>query len=479
MGLVMDGLQVVSLRPYLDVLYRHRLGAVCALAVGLGITAFLITILPDVYVSSTVVLIAAQTVAPSSASGPGASDPVARVNALTDEALSRPRLTEIIRQLDLYPAARAAGTPIDLVADRMRRRILVELNSRDDSVRPSSFQITFEYPDAAIVQRTAARLAQTYIDEDLGERSHQAESASAFLGDQVAAAQAKVHHEADEIEAYKLRHQGALPEQLEDNFRQLDRLQDQVNTLDETLKSVKQASPEAKLQELETRLTTLRAQYSDAHPDVQALRAQIEALKRAQREASRAGAPEDAADKEAASGTRALRAQKQALQQQMERLREEIAEAPTREQELGVMTREYDVLGKDYEQLLHKQLDAQVAARLEQSQGGAHLQVLEAAELPLHPTRPNRLAIVALGVIFSVAAALLLPFALFFTDTSFKDPDELGKEYGLPVLVAIPLVAGVGGRGPGVRSGIRAATVSCVTLGVAFAAVWIYATRFF
>jgi succinoglycan biosynthesis transport protein ExoP len=479
MGLVMDGLQVVSLRPYLDVLYRHRLGAVCALAIGLGITAFLITILPDVYVSSTLVLIEQQTVAPSSASAPPVPDPVARVNALTDEALSRTRLAEIVRQLNLYPDARAAGAPIDLVADRMRRHILVELNNKDDSERPTSFRITFEYPDAAIVQQTTARLAQTYIDEDLGERSHQAESASAFLGDQVAAAQAKVRHKADEIEAYKMRYQGALPEQLEDDFRQLDRLQEQVNTIDETLKSVKQASPETKLQELETRLTTMRAQYSEAHPDVQALRAQIEALQLAQREASRAGSPGDAADKEDAGGTRALRAQKQALQQQMERLHEEIAEAPTREQELGVLNREYDVLGKDYEQLLHKQLDAQVAARLEQSQGGAHLQVLEAAELPLHPTRPNRFAIVALGAIFSVAAALLLPFALFFTDTSFKDPDELGKAYGLPVLVAIPLVAEVSGRSDWLRAGIRAATVSCVTLGVALAAVWIYATRFF
>ena len=482
MGVVMGGLQVVSLRPHLDVLYRHRIGAVCAFLVGLGVTAFTLLILPNVFVSSTVVLVQLQTVEAGNVPSSRPDDVATRVSALTDQALRRAGLEEIIHQLDLYPRAQAAGVPIDLIADRMRGHVEIEMNSGDerDAPLPTSFKLTFEYPDRELVQQATAMMAQTYIDEDLQERSRQADAASQFLGEQVASAQAKVQQKADEIKAYKMRHRGALPEEMENSFRQLDLLQAQLNNLDQSLNSAKQISAPTRLQQLETQLTTLRAQFSDSYPDVRSLRAQIEALKKAQNEAG-AGAQNPSGQSGSANGpdTESLSAQKQALEGQMERIREQIAETPTREQELAVMNREYDVVTKDYEQLLHKQLDAQVSARLERSPDSAHLKILEPAELPLLPVRPNRFAILLCGLVFSTAAALGLPFALFFTDTSFKDPDELGSEYGLPVLVAIPEVeeAAAGGE---FRSGLlRALTASGVTLTVALAAVWVYATRFF
>jgi polysaccharide chain length determinant protein (PEP-CTERM system associated) len=480
MGVVMGGLQVVSLRPHLDVLYRHRIGAVCAFLVGLGVTAFTLLILPNVFVSSTVVLVQLQTVEAGNVPSARPDDVATRVSALTDQALRRVRLEEIIHQLDLYPRAQAAAVPIDLIADRMRGHVEIEMNSRDDrdAPRPTSFKLTFEYPDRELVQQATAMMAQTYIDEDLQERSRQADAASQFLGEQVSSAQAKVQQKADEIKAYKNRHRGALPEEMENSFRQLDLLQAQLNNLDQSLNSAKQISAPTRLQQLETQLTTLRAQFSDSYPDVRSLRAQIEALKKAQSEAG-AGAQNPPGQSANGPDTESLSAQKQALEGQMERIREQIAETPTREQELAVMNREYDVVTKDYEQLLHKQLDAQVSARLERSPDSAHLKILEPAELPLLPVRPNRFAILLCGLVFSTAAALGLPFALFFTDTSFKDPDELGSEYGLPVLVAIPEVEEAAAGGEFRSSLLRALTASGVTLTVALAAVWVYATRFF
>jgi len=478
----MEGLQVVSLGPYVDVLYRHRIGAICAFVVGLGVTAFALMVLPSVFVSSTVVLIEPQTIEASNLPTAPPADAATRVSALTDQALRRARLQEIIHQLKLYPRAIAAGVPIDLIAERMRWHVRIELNIRDErsAPRPTSFKLTFEYPDRILVQQAAAMLAQTYIDEDLQERSQQADAASQFLGEQVASAQTRLQQKADEIKTYKMRHRGALPEEMENNFRQLGLLQEQLNSLDESLNTAKQISPETRLQQLETQLTTLRAQYSDSYPDVRSLRAQIEAFKKAQ--------IEPGAESQASPGRRgaangpsieSLNAQKRDLVGQMERIREQIAETPTREQELAVMNREYDVRAKDYEQLLRKQLDAQVSVRLEKSPESAHLKILEPAELPLFPVRPNHFAILLLGVILSAAAALGLPFVLFFTDTSFKDPDELGREYQLPVLVAIPEVHEVATRSEFLRNTLRAVAASCVTLSVGMAAVWIYATRFF
>ena len=68
------------------------------------------------------------------------------------------------------------------------------------------------------------------------------------------------------------------------------------------------------------------------------------------------------------------------------------------------------------------------------------MRLLNPVSLPKAPMAPNRLAIAALGVIVSLAASFLAPFGLFFTDTSFKSPEELELEYGIPVAAAIPVV---------------------------------------
>ena len=68
------------------------------------------------------------------------------------------------------------------------------------------------------------------------------------------------------------------------------------------------------------------------------------------------------------------------------------------------------------------------------------LRLLNPVDLPKAPMSPNRLAVAALGLIVSMALALAAPFGLFFTDTSFKNPEELELEYGIPVAAAIPVV---------------------------------------
>jgi hypothetical protein len=37
-------------------------------------------------------------------------------------------------------------------------------------------------------------------------------------------------------------------------------------------------------------------------------------------------------------------------------------------------------------------------------------------------------------------AAVALPFGLYFTDTSFKDIEELQNELSIPVIAAIPII---------------------------------------
>jgi uncharacterized protein involved in exopolysaccharide biosynthesis len=65
MDVAMNERQIISLRPYVDVLYRHRVSFLCALAVGLSLTAYALVMLPQGYRSSALLLEEPPEVAPS------------------------------------------------------------------------------------------------------------------------------------------------------------------------------------------------------------------------------------------------------------------------------------------------------------------------------------------------------------------------------------------------------------------------------
>src|SRR5204862_5802601 len=99
-----------------------------------------------------------------------------------------------------------------------------------------------------------------------------------------------------------------------------------------------------------------------------------------------------------------------------------VAATPAHEQQFAALTRDYNVLDADYQKLKNKKLEAQISQNLEQRQEGERFQVLDPANLPVAPEAPNRKALALGGVIFSLGLAGALPFALFFTDSTFKDP---------------------------------------------------------
>jgi succinoglycan biosynthesis transport protein ExoP len=505
MDVAMNERQIISLRPYVDVLYRHRVSFLCALAVGLSLTAYALVMLPQGYRSSALLLEEPPEVAPSYIAAPAATDVRDRVEFVTQVALSRRRLARIIRAFNLYPRQRAAHEPIDELADRMRRRIAVDpvVDPQRPGEPPDAFEVSFEYPVAALAQAVTARLSAMFVNEDRSRRIAAAAVADRFLRDQVAGARASLEAKSSEIKTFKKRYAGALPEEMASNLQQLERLQEQLDLTVEALARAQVVSPQTRLGEMEGRLITLRARYSDAYPDVVALRDEIDALKRSRaapvRHPNRS--PSDGArvlgdssraldgdsaldsartmDTARATGAGGLQARRAALLGQIASARERIAETPEHEQQLAALERDYGVLADNYARLMRRRLQARATMLLAQRDEGARLRVADPANLPLRPARPNSIAILVLGAIVSLAGAIALPFGIFFTDTSFKDPDELAREHGSPVLIAIPELKEIAGRRERLRNGLGAGAAAFAALSIGAAALWMYAARVF
>jgi uncharacterized protein involved in exopolysaccharide biosynthesis len=67
-----------------------------------------------------------------------------------------------------------------------------------------------------------------------------------------------------------------------------------------------------------------------------------------------------------------------------------IEDTPKREQELVLLSRDYEMLKTNYQSLLDKNLQAQMAENLERKQKGEQFKILDPAVVPEKPIKPDR-----------------------------------------------------------------------------------------
>ncbi len=177
-----------------------------------------------------------------------------------------------------------------------------------------------------------------------------------------------------------------------------------------------------RLRELERHLTTLEAEYKETYPDIGNTKQEIAGVKR--QLAAKYGDPSEEKDADAAKTydpylrelirqRNELRVEVASLKERRRKLAEHIREfenrveqTPSREQELMILIRDYQNMQKNYQALLDKRLNAHVAENLEKRQKGEQFRVLDPANLPTKPEKPNRLLIMVWVFLVDVDSAL-------------------------------------------------------------------------
>jgi polysaccharide chain length determinant protein (PEP-CTERM system associated) len=113
---------------------------------------------------------------------------------------------------------------------------------------------------------------------------------------------------------------------------------------------------------------------------------------------------------------------------------------PERESELIALTRDYDTLRANYQNLLAKRQEAGIAANLEQQQGSQQFRTLDPAKLPEKPYGPNRTAIKAVGGLLGLTFGFGLTILLELRDQTFRHAQEVLPTLSLPVLASVPVI---------------------------------------
>jgi uncharacterized protein involved in exopolysaccharide biosynthesis len=138
------------------------------------------------------------------------------------------------------------------------------------------------------------------------------------------------------------------------------------------------------------------------------------------------------------SEIQALRSQSDRIRSQIGILQSRVDNTSTRSIELSKISRGYDITLRKYQDLLGKSLESELSENMEKRQKGEQFQIVDPANYPLKPIRPNRLLVVLAGFLVGVASGVGLALLWDNLDTSFKRSDEILASVNVPLLATIP-----------------------------------------
>ncbi|HZE89728.1 MAG TPA: hypothetical protein VE404_09275, partial [Verrucomicrobiae bacterium] len=353
-----------------DIWSRRKWPAIVSLAATLTAALAVAVALPDIYRSTATVLVRREHVAETIVKPSVTGELEARLRTIGQEILSRARLLDLIDRYRLFPQSKVASAPEALV-ERMRREIHLETREADPGAARGetiAFAISFQGTDPAKVADVTNALASFYVEENMKAREGQTAGTAEFLRTQLEPMKARLDEQAVRLNDFKMRHIGALPQQVGANLATLERLnsqlqqnRDQQSRIFERLDGGDRRtageesggaapgseSPDVRVIRLEHQLAALRARYSDSYPDVVQIRAELAALARARTAAGAAPRPSRAgAARSAPSGPApeldALKAEEKRLQDQIGAYQSRVDGTPGTEQELAALTRDYE-----------------------------------------------------------------------------------------------------------------------------------------
>ena len=211
------------------------------------------------------------------------------------------------------------------------------------------------------------------------------------------------------------------------------------------------------LKELNVEIASLSERYSAEHPDVRKLQRAIDSTQAAldkglkeqqQNEAIAAVSKPDnpayiqlQAQLHAAEGElRSLNQSKVELKAKIADFEQRLLNSPRVEREYRDLTRDYDNALAKYREVKAKQQEAELAEALERERKGERFSLIEPPQLPEKPAKPNRLAILFLGFVFSIAGGIGIVAVAESLNDSIKTPQELVNVIGAPPLVVIPYI---------------------------------------
>ena len=465
---------------YLDAALRRKWLLILPTLIALPLAVYLAFVLTPLYESETTILVEPQQIPENYVQSTVTGSVQDRLNIIGQQILSRTRLETVIQQFDLYPDMRRRMHMEDVI-QAMRKNIRVEViegrgGRRGGEGAAAAFKLAFMHEDPSVAQQVTMNLASMYIVENLKIRENLARETRSFLDNQLQDMERQLKTLEEAMRVFKQEHMGELPQQLEANLRTMEQLQVQRTSLQTSLRDAeaRQISLEQQLadtpryllgddtsredllrqlQRSRQQLASLLTRYTDQYPDVVRLRNEIRDL-----EERMLGEEWDRDELDEAlplnplyvriqnqlsenrTEVRGLRSSIAEINNRMQTLERRVENVPKREQELMSLTRDYETIKQSYDRLMERKISASIAESLESRQKSEQFRILDPANYPQRPVKPDRRKILAMGLVAGLGFGGGLVAFREFLDRSYRRVEDVRNALALPLLGVIPVL---------------------------------------
>jgi polysaccharide chain length determinant protein (PEP-CTERM system associated) len=477
--------QKFSPEDVLDLARRRAWILVVPAALAAAIGSVFVARMPDRYRATATVMVVPQVVPERMVGKTVTQRLTERLDAMKQQVLSRTQLQALIEQHNLYPGAHAGN--MDEVVERMR--------TRDLSIRVAGegFEVTFVGRAPRPVKLVADAIASKFIEQSIQDKQFLSDGTTRYFDAQLEDVRKKLEEQEAQFTSYRLKHAGELPTQQSANMADLNQTRQSIIRLHDQISQAtdQRAEAEKNLNFLQTQaiiepppppivpgggrgarttydeLKAARDQVAEQersgkskdHPDVKILLRRVDELakryaqelsERPVSDATPVSAAEAFRQKQVSDTQDRIKAIEADIAERREKIKElevrerdlaaKVAAVPIREAEMIGLNRNYEQLDKQYQDLLARRAQANLAANLDRQELGEQFRMVDPAVTPSRPFSPNRPALTMMSVTVGVGLGLVLIVFLEYRDRTFRTDDDLARLLDLPVLAVVPFM---------------------------------------
>jgi uncharacterized protein involved in exopolysaccharide biosynthesis len=368
----MEASSELDVKRILRIVYKKKVLFLATAAVVSSLIALFGYLMPKTYEAQSVIFIERNVLNELIKDVTVTSSFEEKVKALSVVMKSRSLIMKVMSDLDLDVAAKSSeeieGT-ISRFQEKTDIKIEVSKTHRRDM---DLFIVSYQDSNPKLASDYVNALVRRYIEENLSLKRAEAYGANQFLTDQISSFKVKL----DKIEA-------AIARQRRE-------------------KNVSEKAP-SDLDQLELLLrkkSELLVQYTENHPEVLKIKAEIEMVREQMRSTAPAAGPDMV---------------------------------------LMDLERERETTKKIYEDLLATLRRSEVSTQLEVQDKAGAFRIVDPAIVPTRPLSPNMTSMILLAILGGLAAGTGIVVLLDLSDHSVKAVDTL-KKMGLPVLAVISTI---------------------------------------
>ena len=396
-----------------------------------------------------------------------------QVRMLGRTLISRPNVERLVNNPAIGLDKLEPGQ-LDAQIETLMKSIKVELTGGNNL-----YAISYRDQDPVRARKLVEVLVGMFMESGLDSKRKDSAEASRFIDEQIKLYESKLTEAENRLKDFKLKNMSVAATTNQDFFGRIQTLTDDVNRLRVALGAAEQsrdatrreltneepnlpvaaASAVSLTPDLDSRVETQKRQldemlrrYTEEHPDVLTTRRIISQLEDQRRRELDALKSSNSAVRRAAAATNpvfqrlrlnladaeanvaSLRSQLGNQQARLEEIRAQSNKVPQAEAELVQLNRDYEIMRRNYDQLVQRREAASLGVKIDQTSSMADFRLIEPPRVLPTPVFPSRIQL-ALGVmLLAVASGIAVAYAQTLLNPVFSSERELREFTKRPVL---------------------------------------------